>query len=115
MGVPSSALYTSIGETTTRFASVSPRSRKGVNIGGTAGAGGWPPAARPANHRSTPATYVASRSRRFSCPTRWLRVRSEYANCSAGRRTYRRTFSNHSIELRAAFWSRSASVRRSAS
>jgi hypothetical protein len=36
-GVPSVALYMSIGETTTRLASVSPRRRKGVNIGGGGG------------------------------------------------------------------------------
>ena len=35
-GVPSVAEYMSIGETTTRFASVSSRSRNGVNIGGGA-------------------------------------------------------------------------------
>ena len=35
-GMPSSALYMSIGETTTRFASVIPRSVNGVNIGGGA-------------------------------------------------------------------------------
>jgi hypothetical protein len=32
--MPSSAEYCAIGETTTRFLSVTPRSVKGVNIGG---------------------------------------------------------------------------------
>src|ERR1700726_3196310 len=39
-GEPSSALYMSIGDTTTRLASVNPRSRNGVNIGGGAGGAG---------------------------------------------------------------------------
>ena len=34
MGRPSTALYCAIGETTTRFFSVRPRSVNGVNIGG---------------------------------------------------------------------------------
>jgi hypothetical protein len=79
-GVPSSAEYMSIGETTTRFRSSRSRSLKGVNMGG----GTWdfgrgtsdvsaavvpgPTSSvlRPENHRSTSSTYVASRSRRFS-------------------------------------------------
>jgi hypothetical protein len=52
LGVPSSALYMSIGETTMRFASVIPRSRKGVNIGGGAVSASMPE--RAANQRSTP-------------------------------------------------------------
>src|SRR2546430_15824569 len=38
-GVPSSAEYWHMGEQTTRLASTSSRSRKGVNIGGGAGGG----------------------------------------------------------------------------
>ena len=65
-GVPSSAEYWHIGETTTRFVSSSSRSRKGVNMGGGAGCAAtaarlWS-AARPANHRSTVSTNSASRS-----------------------------------------------------
>ncbi len=47
LGVPSAALYMSIGETTTRLASSRSRRRNGANIGG---------AERPPNHRSTEST-----------------------------------------------------------
>ncbi len=72
-GVPSSALYMSMGETTTRFSTVIPRSVNGVNIGGGA-FGDSLRLARLANQRSTPSRYRLSRSRRFSWLTRWLRV-----------------------------------------
>ncbi len=63
LGIPSSALYMSMGATTMRLRTVMPRSAKGVNMGGT----GRTPVfdsvfdsaldsvcARPANQRSTP-------------------------------------------------------------
>ncbi len=53
LGTPSTAEYMSMGETTTRLGSVSPRSRSGVNMGGGARSGSVPPA-RAANQRSTP-------------------------------------------------------------
>ena len=61
-GVPSSALYMSMGETTTRFSTVIPRSVNGVNIGGgvfesASGAGISRRLARLANQRSTPSRY----------------------------------------------------------
>ena len=53
-GVPSSALYMSMGETTTRFSTVIPRSVNGVNIGGGALGAARFRLARLANQRSTP-------------------------------------------------------------
>ncbi len=73
--MPSLAEYIAIGETAMRLASSSPRSRKGVNIGGTASCTGCP-LARSANHCSMPSSQVRSRRRRFSWLTRWLRVSS---------------------------------------
>ena len=63
-GVPSSAEYWHIGETTTRFGSTSSRRRNGVNIGGGGGAAGDVDAASgcaacSANQRSTVATNSA--------------------------------------------------------
>ncbi len=66
----------SIGETTTRLRRVSPRSRKGVNIGGVPG--GQP------KSRSTASVKSASRSRRLSWVTRRLRVSRLKANCRPG-------------------------------
>src|SRR5881227_1537678 len=61
LGVPTSAQYWHIGDTTTRFASSRSRSRNGVNSGG---GGGWRGTSTPlcsavlaANQRSTAATY----------------------------------------------------------
>ena len=68
-----------------------------------------------ANQVSRFATNAGSRTRRFSCEMRWLRVSRLYANCSASNAVYRLTFSNHSVELRAAFWIFSTSTERSAS
>ncbi len=74
-GMPSSAEYWHIGETTTRFGSTRPRSRNGVNIGGGGGSaddGDAAPAAPPrrANQPSTRATSAGSRTFRFSCVMR---------------------------------------------
>ena len=52
-GIPSTAEYMAIGDTTMRLGSLMPRSRKGVSIGGTTGSSadtGTPQ--RPANQRS---------------------------------------------------------------
>ena len=73
-GMPSSAEYWHIGETTTRFGTTMSRRRNGVNIGGGAGSAGtltpvWL-AALSANHASTCLTKFGSRSRRFSCVMR---------------------------------------------
>src|SRR2546425_9619446 len=77
-GVPSSAEYWHIGETTTRLGSTSSRRRSGVNIGGGAGwgAAGTPPwsAGLAAHHPSTLSTHLASRAPQLSCVTRRLRV-----------------------------------------
>ena len=78
--MPSAHEYCAIGDTTTRFLSVTPRSVNGVNIGGTGGAASG---ARRANQFSIRATNARSRSRRFSCEMRWLRVSRLYANCGA--------------------------------
>ena len=82
------ALYIAIGETTTRFASSSSRSRNGVNIGGRAAC---------ADRRRAPrepaldALDVAgSRSRRFSWLTRWLRVAACRRTAPAAARVARR-------------------------
>ena len=70
LGVPSTAEYSHMGETTTRFRSVMPRSRKGVNMGGGGGSRG---SSKPlssltlrANQRSTAAMKPSSRTFRFS-------------------------------------------------
>ncbi len=61
-GTPSSQEYMAMGETTTRFFSVTPRTRKGVNIGGTARVCATCPAlpadaaACPDSQRSKPST-----------------------------------------------------------
>lgn len=68
--------YMSIGETTTRLRSVSPRSRKGVNIGGV-------PGGQPKSSSTAPVN-AASRRRRLSCVTRRLRVSRPNANWRAG-------------------------------
>ena len=62
VGIPSSAEYMSIGETTTRLASSSRPSRNGWNIGGRTS----PVPTSPANQRSIPATNSGSRSFRLS-------------------------------------------------
>ena len=69
--MPSTQEYCAIGETTTRFGSVTPRSVNGVNIGGTGFAAS---ALRAANQDSMPVTKPGSRTRRFSWEMRWLRV-----------------------------------------
>ena len=66
-GVPSTAEYMSIGDTTTRFRNSNPRNRSGVNIGGR-GSG------------CTALTNPGSRSRRFSYVTRRDRVSRLNAN-----------------------------------
>ena len=66
-GTPSTAEYCAIGDTTTRFFSVTLRTVYGVNIGGGTGASGAiviP--ARSANQRSKPSSQLLSRRRRFS-------------------------------------------------
>ena len=69
----------SIAETMIRFFSSRDPSRNEWNIGGRGATGsGW----ERANHSSMPATNSASRSRRFSCVTRRLRVTMLKANCS---------------------------------
>jgi hypothetical protein len=83
--MPSSAEYWHMGETTTRLASCSSRSLNGVNMGGggaAAGGEGTPAAwkARSANQPSTRAVNAGSRSFKFSCVTRRLRVSSVNAN-----------------------------------
>jgi hypothetical protein len=91
-GVPSSAEYWHIGDTTMRLDSTRSRSRNGVNIGGGTRAGkvasGAPvcSAAFSATHRSTEATNRGSRTLRFSCVTRRLRVRRLIANWRGSRR-----------------------------
>ena len=68
-GRPSVAEYWHMGETTTRFASVMPRSRNGWNIGGT---GRVTSASKPcartscATTRSTSAANCGARSARLS-------------------------------------------------
>ena len=120
-GVPSSAEYWHIGDTTMRFASTRSRSRNGVNMGGGSRAGdagrGTPLccAAPSANHRSTVATNRGSRTLRLSCVTRRLRVRRLIANWMGSRRWYRSVVSNHSRLTWAARWRLSTSGRRSAS
>src|SRR5207253_2690642 len=83
-GVPSSAEYWHMGEQTTRLASTSSRSRKGVNIGGGAGVAGTVTrlcaSALDANQRSTDSTNFGSRTFRFAWVTRRLRVRRLIAN-----------------------------------
>ena len=83
-GSPSSARYWHIELTTIRFGSTSSRSRYGVNSGGGAGSTGtdlplWV-ADCAANQRSTSATSAGSRSLRFSCVMRRLRVSRLKAN-----------------------------------
>ena len=85
-GVPSSAEYWHMDETTTRFGSTSSRSRNGVNMGGGAGAAGTATrlcrSASDASQRSTRDTKPGSRSRRLSWVTRRLRVSRLTANWS---------------------------------
>ena len=118
-GVPSSAEYWHIGDTTTRFESTRSRSRNGVNMGGGGDATGTATplcrAAPSANHRSTVATKRGSRTLRFSWVTRRLRVRRLIANWTGSRRWYRSVVSNHSRLTWAARWRLSTSGRRSAS
>ena len=81
--IPSTAEYCAIGDTTTRFFTVTERRVNGVNIGGTGAiAGVRVGALRSANQRSYPSSHAGSRSRRFSWLIRWLRVSIEYMNCS---------------------------------
>ena len=101
-GVPSTAEYMSIGETTTRLRSSSPRSRSGVNIGGR-GSG------------CTARTNPGSRSRKFSYVTRRDRVSRLNANWSRSWSTYRPIPSNHSSDAWAARCVLSTIGRRSAS
>ncbi len=80
---PSSAEYMHMGETTIRFSSSVPRSRKGVKIGGGVGLGAGTPAclaALRATHRSTLSTKPGSRTFRLSWVIRSERVSSENAN-----------------------------------
>src|SRR6266571_342509 len=78
-GVPSSAEYWHMGETTIRFDRSTSRSRKGVNMGGGAGAAATATrlccSALDANQRSTDSTNFGSRSFRLSWVTRTLDVR----------------------------------------
>ena len=67
LGTPSTALYMSIADTTTRFFSSRWRSRNGWNIGGTTSPFPLPQrAARSANQASIRSTNSGSRSRRLS-------------------------------------------------
>jgi len=91
-GVPSSAEYWHIGDTTTRLASTSERRRNGVNIGGGGGAAAtdvpvWCEAFS-ANQRSTVATSLASRALMLSWVTRRLRVSRLKANCTGSSRPW---------------------------
>src|SRR3989454_549269 len=100
-GVPSSAEYWHMGEQTTRLASTSSRSRKGVNIGGGAGVAGTVTrlcaSALDANQRSTDSTNFGSRTFRFAWVTRRLRVRRPIANWIGSRRPGERSVcSKHS-------------------
>jgi hypothetical protein len=85
VGTPSAAEYWSIGETTTRFSSVMPRSRNGVNIG-TGGFSGSTsnPFARTSDayQRRTSRTKAGSRSSRFSQVICLERDITPKANCS---------------------------------
>src|SRR4051812_40974500 len=69
-GVPFSAQYMSIGDTTTRLSSRNSLSLNEVNMGGI----DLSVPLLPANQRSTPDRYSPSRNLRFSWLTRWLRV-----------------------------------------
>src|SRR3989454_4179746 len=77
-GVPSTAQYWHIGETTTRFTNSTSRNRNGVNRGGGGGLLGTSTplcsAVRAANQRSTSPTNLGSRSFKLSCVIRRLRV-----------------------------------------
>ena len=69
-GVPSTAEYISIGETTTRLRNSSPRSRNGVNIGGRGS--GWTSRTNPGS-RSCKFSYVTRRDRVSRLNANWNR------------------------------------------
>ena len=108
----------SIGETTTRFCSSSPRSLNGMNIGGRGAGGVRSPACRatsPANQSSTCSTNSSSRRRRLSYVIRRLRVSRLKMNCSSDWWTYCSRSSNHWRLAAAARCVLSTSGRRAAS
>ena len=80
-GVPSTAEYMHIGETTTRFGSTRSRSLSGVNIAGVLGV----VLALRANQLATSPANFVSRSFRLSYVMRLLRVRRLNANCVGSR------------------------------
>ena len=106
----------SIGDTTTRLASSSPRSLTGWNIGGRTSPGPWPCCfTDSANHSSARRTNSGSRTRRLSYVTRRLRVMMLNANCIGSWWTYCPRFSNHSRLACAARWVDTTTGLRSAS
>ena len=76
VGVPFTARYCAMGETTIRFFRHRSRRRNGVNIGGRA-ALGLTPVACSSNHISALSSHALSRCRRFSWLMRCERVSSE--------------------------------------
>jgi hypothetical protein len=113
-GTPSTAEYMHIGETTTRLGSVRPRSVSGVNIGGVTVSSAFTPAFA-SNQRSARSTSCGSRSARFACVMRRLRVMRLTVICRGSRRWWRLACSNHSRLCCAAVWMRPAIGLRSAS
>src|ERR1043166_7434621 len=100
-GMPSSATYWHIGETTTRLLNTRSRSLNGVNMGGLTPSAEQDVdtpvcfSASPAYHVSTYDTNCGSRILRLSCVILRLRVSKLNANCGGSRRTYRSVSSNH--------------------
>ena len=111
--MPSTHEYCAIGETTTRFVSVTPRSVNGVNIGGTA-------LRRRRAHACALGDPVLVRldvvlvAQAQVLVADALAARQQRVGELLGRRGARSasTFSNHSVELRAAFWIFSTSTLR---
>ncbi len=100
--------YCAIGDTTTRFFSstLAQRERREHRRDGALRAGARPACASARREPALEAGQIGgSRTRRFSCEMRWRAreqrvgelLRLQYARSA-------RTFSNHSVELRAAFW-----------
>lgn len=115
-GMPSSAQYWHIGDTTTRLTSVSPRSVSGANIGGgTLPSGAGPIPTDSAYHAFTRAMNAGSRAVMLShviCLLRLIRLK---VSCSGGCATCRAVSSNHSRLVWAAFCVLRTSTRRAAS
>lgn len=117
LGIPSSARYWHIAETTTRFVSTRSRSRRGVKSGGGGGSSrtGTPLcfSASAANQRSTSAVNAGSRCFRSSCVIRSERVSRLKANWIGSVSMYRSVPSNHWRLACAARWRLSTSGFRS--